>query len=102
MAPPSEPEQFPAASLSSRSGSVGDRYPPLFTIWPGTESAPAASESPPMTDRIHLMVATPCFGGQVSSIYAGSVFHFQSADRSRSNIDLSDLMRDGDALISRA
>jgi hypothetical protein len=23
-----------------------------------------------MTDQIHLVVATPCFGGQVSSIYA--------------------------------
>ena len=55
-----------------------------------------------MTDRIHLMVATPCFGGQVSSIYAGSIFHLQRAVRSRSNIDLSVLMRDGDALITRA
>ena len=32
-----------------------------------------------MTDQIHLVVATPCFGGQVSSIYAGSVFHLQKA-----------------------
>src|SRR5258706_628586 len=55
-----------------------------------------------MTDRIHLVVATPCFGGQVSSIYAGSIFHLQRAVRSRSNIDLSVLMRDGDALITRA
>jgi len=39
-----------------------------------------------MTDRIHLVVATPCFGGQVSSIYAGSIFHLQRAVRSRSNI----------------
>src|SRR5260370_36048482 len=55
-----------------------------------------------MTDRIHLVVATPCFSGQVSSIYAGSIFHLQRAVRSRSNIDLSVLMRDGDALITRA
>ena len=55
-----------------------------------------------MTDRIHLVVATPCFGGQVSSIYAGSIFHLQRAVRSRSNIELSVLMRDGDALITRA
>jgi hypothetical protein len=55
-----------------------------------------------MTDRIHLVVATPCFGGQVFSIYAGSIFHLQRAVRSRSNIDLSVLMRDGDALITRA
>src|SRR5450432_4587201 len=55
-----------------------------------------------MTDQIHLMVATPCFGGQVSSIYAGSMFHLQRAVRSRPNIDLTVLMRDGDALITRA
>src|SRR5260370_4168557 len=55
-----------------------------------------------MTDQIHLMVATPCFGGQVSSIYAGCVFHWQRTVGSRSNIDLTVLMRDGDALITRA
>jgi hypothetical protein len=55
-----------------------------------------------MTEPIHLVVATPCFGGQVSSIYAGSVFHLQRSVRSRSNIDLAVLMGDGDALITRA
>jgi hypothetical protein len=55
-----------------------------------------------MTDQIHLVVATPCFGGQVSSIYAGSIFHLQRAARSRPNIELTVLMRDGDALITRA
>ena len=55
-----------------------------------------------MTEKIHLVVATPCFGGQVSSIYAGSVFHLQRSVRSRSNIDLTVLMREGDALITRA
>src|ERR1700687_6006179 len=55
-----------------------------------------------MTEQIHLVVATPCFGGQVSSIYAGSIFQLQRAVRSRSNIDLTVLMRDCDALITRA
>src|ERR1700721_1881725 len=55
-----------------------------------------------MTDQIHLMVATPCFGGQVSSIYAGSIFHLQRAVRSLPNLDLTVLVRDGDALITRA
>ena len=32
-----------------------------------------------MTDEIHLVVATPCFGGQVSSIYASSIFALQRA-----------------------
>ncbi len=55
-----------------------------------------------MTDQIHLVVATPCFGGQVSSIYASSIFQLQRAVRAKSNIDLKVLMRDGDALITRA
>ena len=37
--------------------------------------ATSAASEPFMTDQIHLVVATPCFGGQVSSIYAGSIFH---------------------------
>jgi hypothetical protein len=55
-----------------------------------------------MTERIHLVVATPCFGGQVSSLYASSIFHLQSAVRSKSNINLKVELRDGDALITRA
>jgi hypothetical protein len=55
-----------------------------------------------MTDQIHLVVATPCFGGQVSSIYASSIFRLQSALRSMSNVDLKVHLRDGDALITRA
>jgi hypothetical protein len=55
-----------------------------------------------MTDQIHLVVATPCFGGQVSSIYAGSIFQLQRALRSKSNLDLKIHLRDGDALITRA
>src|SRR5260370_13616552 len=62
----------------------------------------SAAPEPFMTDQIHLMVATPSFGGQVSSIYAASVFHLQRAARSRPNVDLTVLMRDGDALITRA
>ena len=55
-----------------------------------------------MLDRIHLTVATPCFGGQVSSIYASSLFALQSAVRGKSNLDLKVHLRDGDALITRA
>src|SRR3979490_2934278 len=64
--------------------------------------ATSAASEPSMTDRVHLVVATPCFGGQVSSIYAGSIFHLQRAVRSRPDMDLTVLMRDGDALITRA
>ena len=55
-----------------------------------------------MTEQIHLVVATPCFGGQVSSIYASSIFKLQSAIRARPNAEFKVLLRDGDALITRA
>ena len=55
-----------------------------------------------MTDRVHLVVATPCFGGQVSSIYASSLLQLQRAVSPLANMDLKILMRDGDALITRA
>jgi hypothetical protein len=55
-----------------------------------------------MTERIHLVVATPCFGGQVSSIYASSIFKLQSAIRAKPNLEFKVLLRDGDALITRA
>jgi hypothetical protein len=55
-----------------------------------------------MTDRIHLVVATPCFGGQVSTIYAGSIFALQQAVQRISNVKLKVHLRDGDALITRA
>jgi hypothetical protein len=55
-----------------------------------------------MTEQFHLVVATPCFGGQVSSIYASSLFALQRAVHSMSNIQLKVHLRDGDALITRA
>ena len=55
-----------------------------------------------MTERIHLVVATPCFGGQVSSIYASSLFALQRALHAHGQVELKVHMRDGDALITRA
>src|ERR1700753_4234055 len=55
-----------------------------------------------MNERIHLAVATPCFGGQLSSIYVKSIFRLQSALRAMSNVELKVELRDGDALITRA
>jgi hypothetical protein len=55
-----------------------------------------------MTERINLVVATPCFGGQVSSIYASSIFKLQRAVHNISNMELKVELRDGDALITRA
>jgi hypothetical protein len=55
-----------------------------------------------MTEQFYLVVATPCFGGQVSSIYASSLFALQRAVHSMSNVQLKVHLRDGDALITRA
>lgn len=55
-----------------------------------------------MSEQFNLVVATPCFGGQVSTIYARSIFRLQQAVRSKSNINLKVHLRDGDALITRA
>ncbi len=55
-----------------------------------------------MTDQIQLVIATPCFGGQVASIYASSIFALQTALRTKSNVGLKVHLRDGDALITRA
>jgi len=55
-----------------------------------------------MTDPIRLVVATPCFGGQISSIYAKSIFQLQQAVQKLDGISLNVHLRDGDALITRA
>jgi hypothetical protein len=55
-----------------------------------------------MTEQFNLVVATPCFGGQVSSIYASSIFQLQRAVYAKPNIELKVMLRDGDALITRA
>src|SRR5437763_14573520 len=55
-----------------------------------------------MSDKVQLVVATPCFGGQVTSIYASSSFAHQRAVHGMANLELKVLLRDGDALITRA
>ena len=55
-----------------------------------------------MADDVQLVVATPCFGGQVSSIYTASLFKLQIALRSYSDIKLKLEMQQNDALITRA
>ncbi|HEY5037939.1 MAG TPA: hypothetical protein VIJ93_02595 [bacterium] len=52
--------------------------------------------------RINLVVATPCYGGQVTSVYTASLLKLQQACQLRGDIDFSVLMPWGDALITRA
>src|SRR5580704_18436823 len=55
-----------------------------------------------MSAPINLVVATPCFGGQISILYAGSIFKLQKMVRASNEINLKILFKDGDALITRA
>ena len=51
---------------------------------------------------INLVVATPCFGGQISVLYAASLFKLQELLRAYGNFNLKIIFKDGDALITRA
>ena len=52
--------------------------------------------------RSHLVVGTPCYAGQVTTAYAGSLLKLQQACLRRGGTDLTVLMQAGDALITRA
>jgi hypothetical protein len=53
-------------------------------------------------NTISLVVATPCFGGQISVLYATALFKLQQLVRSYNGLTLKVLFKDGDALITRA
>jgi hypothetical protein len=55
-----------------------------------------------LPNRVNLVVATPCFGGQISALYAASLFNLQKLARSYGDLNLKVLFKDGDALITRA
>jgi hypothetical protein len=65
-------------------------------------SATAALPTPPAGPAVNLVIATPCFGGQISVLYAGSLIKLQTLLRAYGNINLKILFKDGDALITRA
>src|SRR5271163_1587217 len=52
--------------------------------------------------KVNLVLATPCFGGQISVLYAASLLKLQKLVRSYGNLNLKILFKDGDALITRA
>ncbi len=51
---------------------------------------------------INLVIATPCFGGQISAVYALSLLKLQARLRTYRGLNLKVLVKDGDALITRA
>lgn len=73
------------------------------SLMPGPSSAelPAPPLAPALT-TVNLVVATPCFGGQISVLYAASLFKLQKAIRAYSDLSLKVLFKEGDALITRA
>lgn len=56
---------------------------------------------PPLAVRPHIVVATPCFGGNVTTVYTTSLLALQQACMQR-QIDISFKLIGGDALITRA
>ena len=70
---------------------------------PGASMAPASAPPlAPASPSVNLVVATPCFGGQISVLYAASLFKLQNLVRAYSDFSLKVLFKDGDALITRA
>lgn len=56
----------------------------------------------PVAPIVNLVVATPCFGGQVSVRYAASLLKLEKRVRGYNGFKLKVLFKDGDALITRA
>ena len=72
---------------------------PTPAISAATITAPPTA---PATASVNLVIATPCFGGQISVLYAASLFKLQKAIRPYNDFSLKILFKDGDALITRA
>ena len=72
---------------------------------PGTSPANASKTTcgaVALPAGVKLVIATPCFGGQISVLYAASLFKLQALVRTYRGFDLKILFKDGDALITRA
>ncbi len=69
---------------------------------PTTLTATAGEPAVAGPTRVNLVVATPCFGGQVSVIYAASLLKLEKRLRTYKGVSLKVLFKDSDALITRA
>jgi len=88
------PHNLEPPSLSAQSAKAS-----RTVVATGTESSPPLA---PEAAVVNLVVATPCFGGQVSAVYAASLLKLEKLLRSYRGIKLKVLFKDGDALITRA
>jgi hypothetical protein len=76
-----------------------------FTHAAGPRLAASAAKMtvpPAAPAAVNLVIATPCFGGQISVLYAASLFKLQRLLRAYKDVNLKLLFKDGDALITRA
>jgi hypothetical protein len=79
----------------------------MLTKSDASGSQPAGADyavplQPAAPAQVNLVVATPCFGGQISVVYAASLMKLQKLIRSYSDFNLKIQFKDGDALIPRA
>ena len=84
---------------STRSKVPKLKSPPAAAPAPEGPTAPPIAPSAPI---VNLVVATPCFGGQISVVYAASLFKLQNRLKAYRGLNLKVLFKDGDALITRA
>jgi hypothetical protein len=75
---------------------------PAAAVRPAASAADTSKASAAGQAAVNLVVATPCFGGQISVLYAASLFKLQQRVRAYSDFNLKILFKDGDALITRA
>jgi hypothetical protein len=95
------------APVSARPrSSPGTVRPGAAAAAPGPGPKPEATETGSTTSSlssaVSLVVATPCFGGQISVHYAASLLRLQMLARTYRNLNLKVQFKDGDALITRA
>ena len=91
-----------SGDTATKSEAAGRSQPrsarPTAAVSAATTSAPPIVPTAP---AVNLVVATPCFGGQISVLYAASLFKLKLV-RSYSQFTFKVLFKDGDALITRA
>jgi hypothetical protein len=94
---------MPADPQSSKTQSA--KTPPARPAEAGRSAATSAKPASPAATAwtaVNLVVATPCFGGQISVLYATSLLRLEKLLRTYSGVSLKVLFKDGDALITRA
>jgi hypothetical protein len=96
------PSKSVSDASSDTSQSSGPQSSGRRSSGPQASAPDSATPLAPALPNVNLVVATPCFGGQISVLYAASLFKLQSLVRTYSGFNLKLLFKDGDALITRA